>query len=134
MFNEKKLVELKVSHPEAVVAAHPECPEGVLQHADYVGSTTGILKFARETAARQIIVVTEAGILHQMQKENPDKVLIPAPGADETCNCNECPYMKLNTLEKLYLCMRDRTPEVTVDPQLAAKALAPINRMLELSR
>ena len=134
MFNEKRLVELKVSHPEAVVAAHPECPEGVLQHADYVGSTTGILKFARETAARQIIVVTEAGILHQMQKENPDKELIPAPGADETCNCNECPYMKMNTLEKLYLCMRDRTPEVTVDPGLAEKALLPINRMLELSR
>ena len=134
MFNEKKLVELKVAHSEAAVAAHPECPEGVLQHADHVGSTTSILKFARETSARQIIVVTEPGILHQMQKENPDKVLIPAPGNDETCNCNECPYMKLNTLEKLYLCMRDRRPEITVDPDLATKALRPIDRMLELSR
>lgn len=134
MFNEKKLVELKVAHPDARVAAHPECPEAVLQHADYIGSTSGILAFARESEARRIIVVTEPGIIHQMQKENPDKELIPAPGNDETCNCNECPYMKMNTLEKLYLCMRDQTPEITVDPVMAGKALAPINRMLELSR
>ncbi|MBU2500534.1 quinolinate synthase NadA [bacterium] len=134
VFSEKRLVELKVAHPEAVVAAHPECPEGVLQHADHVGSTASILAYARETPSRQIIVVTEPGILHQMRKENPDKELIPAPGADESCNCNECPYMKLNTLEKLYLCMRDRTPEIVVDPPTAAKALVPINRMLELSR
>ncbi len=133
-FSEKKLVELKVAHPQAVTAAHPECPEAVLQHADFVGSTARILEFARTTDARQIIVVTESGILHQMQKENPDKELIPAPGADESCNCNECPYMRLNTLEKLYLCMRDRTPEIVVDPVEAALALAPINRMLELSR
>jgi len=134
MFNEKRLVELKVSHPEAVVAAHPECPAAVLQHADHIGSTTSILKFARDTDARQVIVVTEAGILHQMQKENPDKELIPAPGNDESCNCNECPYMKKNTLEKLYLCMRDRTPEIVVDETLSRQALLPINRMLELSR
>jgi quinolinate synthase len=134
VFSERKLVELKATHPEAAVAAHPECPEAVLQHADYVGSTTGILAFARKTAAPAVIVVTEPGILHQMRKENPDKELIPVPGADESCNCNECPYMKLNTLEKLYLCMRDRTPEVTVDADLARRALAPIDRMLELSR
>ena len=134
MFNEKRLVELKVSHPDAVVAAHPECPEPVLQHADYIGSTSGILAYARDTAAEKIIVVTEPGIIHQMQKENPGKILIPAPGNDETCNCNECPYMRLNTLEKLYLCMRDRTPEVTVDRDLARAALVPIERMLELSR
>ncbi len=133
-FNEKKLVELKINYPFAKVAAHPECPEAVLQHADHIGSTSSILAFARKTDSRQIIVVTEPGILHQMQKENPSKELIPVPGADETCNCNECPYMKKNTLEKLYLCMRDRTPEILVDPELAAKALAPINRMLELSR
>ncbi len=133
-FSEKKLVELKVIYPEAQVAAHPECPESVLQHADHVGSTASILNFAKTTDAMQIIVVTESGILHQMQKENPGKELIPVPGADETCNCNECPYMKMNTLEKLYLCMRDRTPEIVVDPDLAAKALAPINRMLDLSR
>jgi len=134
VFNEKKLVELKISHPEAKVAAHPECPEAVLQHADFIGSTSGILAFARGTSAQEIIVVTEPGIMHQMQKENPDKVLIPAPGNDETCNCNECPYMKKNTLEKLYLCMRDRTPEINVDADMARRALAPINLMLELSR
>lgn len=133
-FSEKKLIELKIAHPEARVAAHPECPEAVLQHADYVGSTTGILRFARETEAQAVIVATEAGILHQMRKENPGKLLIPVPGADESCNCNECPYMKMNTLEKLYLCMRDRTPEIVVDPDVAARALAPIERMLELSR
>jgi len=134
MFSEKKLVELKITHPDARVAAHPECPEAVLQHADHIGSTSSILAFARQTDARRIIVVTEPGIIHQMQKENPDKELIAAPGNDETCNCNECPYMRMNTLEKLYLCMRDRTPEITVDPVLAEAALTPIKRMLELSR
>jgi quinolinate synthase len=133
MFNEKKLVELKVMHPDAVVTAHPECTEGVLQHADHIGSTSSILEFARKTDAVKIIVVTESGILHQMQKENPDKELIPAPGMDESCNCNECPYMKKNTLEKLYLCMRDKCPEVTVPSELHEAALQPIVRMLELS-
>ncbi len=134
VFSEKKLVELKITHPEAKVAAHPECPEAVLQHADYVGSTSGILDFARTTPAPAVIVVTEPGILHQMRKQSPGKLLIPVPGADESCSCNECPYMKLNTLEKLYLCMRDRGPEITVEPQVAARALVPIRRMLELSR
>jgi quinolinate synthase len=134
MFNEKKLVELKVDHPDALVAAHPECPAAVLQHADHIGSTSSMLNFARTTDAEQVIVVTEPGIIHQMQKESPGKFFIPAPGNDETCNCNECPYMRMNTLEKLYLCMRDRTPEIIVDPALVPKALAPINRMLELSR
>ena len=134
MFNEKKLVELKIDHPDALVAAHPECPAAVLQHADHIGSTSSILNFARTTDAEKVIVVTEPGIIHQMQKENPGKLFIPAPGNDETCNCNECPYMRMNTLEKLYLCMRDRTPEIIVDPLLVPKALAPINRMLELSR
>ena len=133
-FSEQKLVQLQLAHPEAVVAAHPECPERILQYAHHVGSTARILEYARTSEAREIIVVTESGILHQMQKENPDKLLIAAPGADETCNCNECPYMKKNTLEKLYLCMRDRTPEIRVDAEVAARALAPIERMLELSR
>lgn len=133
-FSERRLIELKVAHPEAVVAAHPECPPAVLQHADYVGSTTGILAFARNTAAREVIVVTEPGILHRMQRENPDKKLIPVPGAEESCSCNECPYMKKNTLEKLYLCLRDGTPEITLDPALANRAREPIARMLELSR
>ncbi|MBK7671330.1 MAG: quinolinate synthase NadA [bacterium] len=133
-FSERRLVELKVAHPDAVVAAHPECPPAVLQHADYIGSTTGILEFARRTPARQVIVVTEPGILHRMQRENPGKELIPVPGADESCSCNECPYMKKNTLEKLYRCLRDGTPEITLDAALADRARAPIERMLELSR
>lgn len=133
-FSEQRLIQLKEKYPEAVVSAHPECPAGVLQHADHIGSTASILNFARETKAAQIIVVTEPGILHQMQKDNPGKELIPAPGMDETCNCNECPYMKLNTLEKLYLCMRDQFPEIKVDRQLAEKALSPIKKMLDLSR
>ena len=132
-FSERKLVELKTLHPDAVTAAHPECTEALLQHADHIGSTAAILAFARETEAQEIIVVTEPGILHQMAKENPGKTFITVSGADETCNCNECPYMKLNTLEKLVLCMRDRTPEITLDPKLSAQALAPIERMLALS-
>jgi len=133
-FSERRLVELKAAHPDAVVAAHPECPPAVLQHADYVGSTTGILEFARATPARRVIVVTEPGILHRMRRENPGKELIPVPGADESCSCNECPYMKKNTLEKLYLCLRDGAPEITLDAALAERARAPIVRMLELSR
>ena len=133
-FSERRLVELKAANPDAVVAAHPECPPAVLQHADYVGSTTGILDFARETPARHVIVVTEPGILHRMQRENPGKELIPVPGADESCSCNECPYMKKNTLEKLYLCLRDGAPEIRLDPAVAERARAPIARMLELSR
>ncbi len=133
-FSERRLVELKVTYPDAVVAAHPECPPAVLQHADHIGSTTSILDFARRSPARRIIVVTEPGILHRMRQENPDKELIPVPGADESCSCNECPYMKKNTLEKLYLCLRDGTPEISLDPALAARAREPIARMLELSR
>jgi len=132
-FSERRLVEMKTAHPEAVVAAHPECTEALLQHADHVGSTAAILRFSRETDAETIIVATEPGILHQMNKECPGKTFLPVPGADESCNCNECPYMRLNTLEKLYLCMRDRTPEIVVDPVQAAKALAPIERMLAQS-
>jgi len=132
-FSERKLVELKVAHPDAVVVAHPECTEALLQHADHIGSTSVILKYARETDALEIIVLTEPGIIHQMRKESVDKSFIMVPGADETCNCNECPYMKLNTVEKLYLCMRDRTPEIVVDEALRVKALRPIERMLALS-
>jgi quinolinate synthase len=133
VFSAIRLEELREAHPEAVVAAHPECPEVILDQADHVGSTSSILAFARRTPAREIIVVTEPGILHQMQKENPGKVLIPAPGADETCSCNLCPYMRKNTVAKLAACMRDLRPEVLVAPDLAARALAPLQRMLELS-
>jgi quinolinate synthase len=132
MFSEKSLVQLKERHPGALVLAHPECPEGVLRHADYVGSTTGILNFATQNAATEFIVATESGILHQMTKACPEKTFISAPG-EGGCSCSECPHMKLNTMEKLYLCMRDRKPEITLDENLRQRALKPIARMLEMS-
>ena len=132
MFSEKSLVQLKERHPKALVLAHPECPEAVLRHADYVGSTTGILNFATHNAAPEFIVATESGILHQMIKACPEKTFISAPG-EGGCSCSECPHMKLNTMEKLYLCMRDRTPEITLEENLRQRALKPILRMLEMS-
>ncbi len=132
MFSERSLVKLKERHPQAKVLAHPECPEAVLRHADYVGSTTGILKYAQQSPATEFIVATESGILHQMEKTCPEKKFISAPGEDG-CSCSECPHMKLNTMEKLYLCMRDRTPEITLDEELRQHALRPILRMLEMS-
>ncbi|MGD0906529.1 MAG: quinolinate synthase NadA [Candidatus Acidiferrales bacterium] len=132
MFSEKSLVQLKERHPRALVLAHPECPEAVLRHADYVGSTTGILKYAEQSPAEEFIVATESGILHQMEKACPEKKFISAPG-EGGCSCSECPHMKLNTMEKLYLCMRDRKPEITLDDELRLRALKPILRMLEMS-
>ena len=132
LFSEKSLVQLKERHPNALVLAHPECPESVLRRADFVGSTTGILKFAIQDPAKEFIVATESGILHQMEKACPDKTFISAPG-EGGCSCSECPHMKLNTLEKLYLCMRDHKPEITLDEDLRKRALKPILRMLEMS-
>jgi quinolinate synthase len=132
IFSEKKLVGLKVEHPDAVVVAHPECEESVLRHADYIGSTKGILDYVLASPKQTFIVVTEAGILHQMEKRAPHKTFIPAP-PDNGCACNECPHMKLNTLEKLYLCMRDRSPELVMNPLLQQAALAPLQRMLDWS-
>ncbi len=133
IFSEKRLVQLKAQHPEAEVVAHPECEAAVLQHADYVGSTRGILEHVLASPRRTFIVATEVGILHQMQKHAPDKTYLPAP-PDNGCACNECPHMKLNTLEKLALCMRRRTPELTMPGPLLEAARAPLDRMLEWSR
>ena len=113
--------------------AHPECEQAVLDHADFIGSTTGIIEHAVKSPARTFIVATEDGIFHQMQKRAPEKQLIQAPGEDESCACNECPYMRLNTLEKLYLCLRDLEPRVEVPEPIRLRALRPIQRMLELS-
>ena len=132
-FSERKLTGLKERHPRAKVAAHPECDEVILRMADYVGSTTGILKFATATDAAEIIVVTEPGILHQMQKSAPQKTFIPAP-PEANCACNECPFMKKNTLEKVYLSLRDLEPRLEMDPALMRAAKVPIDRMLELSK
>jgi quinolinate synthase len=132
IFSERAIVRLKVEHPEALVLAHPECEERVLTLADHIGSTSSILEYAKKSPAQSFIVVTEAGIIHQMKKACPGKTFIPAP-PDNGCACNECPYMRLNTLEKVYCCMRDMTPEITMPEDLRVRALAPLQRMLELS-
>lgn len=131
-FSERRLIRLKAEHPDALVLAHPECEERVLRLADHIGSTTSILKFATSSPARSFIVVTEAGIIHQMKKACPDKEFIPAP-PDSGCSCNECPYMRLNTIEKVYLCMRDRRPAISLDEDLRVQCLVPLQRMLEMS-
>ncbi len=132
LFSEKKLVQLKVLHPRAKVTAHPECEPRVLQHADYIGSTSGILNYVKQSSDSEFIIATEPGIIHQMEKACPGKTFIPAPPEGD-CACNECPYMKLNTLEKVYLCMKNRAPEITLDEGLRLRALRPIQRMLEMS-
>ena len=132
-FSAEAIARLKEEHPGAPVLVHPECPRPVVLMADKVGSTAVLLKYALESDAKEFVVATESGILHQMRKGAPDKTFIPAPPVDSTCGCNDCAYMKLNTLEKLRDCLRDETPEVKVDPAIAQAALRPINRMLELS-
>lgn len=133
-FSIDKLLDLKKQYPDAHIIAHPESEEHILKIAEYVGSTSGLLNFVKASDAKTFIVATESGILHQMQKENPNKHLIAAPmNEDSTCACNECPYMKLNTLEKLYLCMLNESPAIEIGEDLRLKALKPIERMLELS-
>lgn len=132
-FSERKLLALKERHPKAIVLAHPECDEVILRMADYVGSTTGILNFAKSSDAREVIVVTEPGILHQMQKAAPEKTFIAAP-PEAGCSCNECPHMKKNTLEKVYLALRDLEPRLEMTAELIERARVPIDRMLALSR
>ncbi len=133
-FSEKKLLALKVRHPGAKIIAHPECEESILKHADCIASTSGLLRFVVEDEASSFIVATEAGILHKMSQAAPSKELIPAPPEDESCACNMCPYMRLNTMEKLYLCLRDLGPEVDVPKATRVRALQPIERMLEMSK
>ena len=131
-FSEKKIVQLKIQHPEAEVLAHPECEPYVLRHANYIGSTTALLKYCQQSNAETFIVATEPGIIHQMQKEAAHKRFIPAPPTNN-CNCNECPFMRLNTLEKLYWAMKNRTPEITMSQDIRLAALRPLQRMLEMS-
>jgi quinolinate synthase len=131
-FSVRKLVALKERHPQALVLAHPECEEPVLAMADYIGSTTALLKYATSSPRKEFIVATEAGILHPMRKQAPEKTFIAAP-PEANCSCNECPFMKKNTLEKVYLSLRDLTPRVEMPPELMARARKPIDRMLALS-
>ncbi|RFZ92546.1 quinolinate synthase NadA [Mucilaginibacter conchicola] len=132
IFSREKITKLKERHPDAKILAHPECEEVILELADYIGSTTGILKYATNSPAKEFIVATESGIMHQMEKDNPDKVFIPAP-PNNLCACNDCPHMKRNTLEKLYLCLKNEMPEVEVPAHIIKEAVKPIERMLEIS-
>jgi quinolinate synthase len=132
MFSLEKIMKLKMRHPNAKLLAHPECEDIILKLADYVGSTTGILKFSQNDPSLEYIVATETGILHQMQKASPHKSFIPAPPTN-SCACNDCPHMKLNTLEKLYICMKYEVPEIIMDEEIRLAAKKPIDRMLEIS-
>ena len=133
IFSLEKIVRLKIRHPKAKLIAHPECEDAVLKEADFIGSTTQLLKFAVNDNSNEFIVATETGILHQMQKDAPHKTFIPAP-PNNSCACNDCPHMKLNTLEKLYLCMEYEQPEILMDESLRTAALKPIQRMLDISK
>ncbi len=127
------IVDLKMKNPEAKLIAHPECKAVVLEMADFVGSTSAMLKYTVNDETKKYIVATETGILHQMRKNSPDKEFIIVP-TDETCSCNDCPYMKLNTMQKLYLCIKNERPEINLDKEVIEKAKAPIDKMLEISR
>jgi quinolinate synthase len=132
-FSEKKIVQLKIQYPDAEIIAHPECEPTVLHHASYIGSTTALLKYCLKSDSETFIVATEPGIIHQMQKEAPHKRFIPAPPTNNNCACNECPYMRLNTLEKLYLSMKKRSPQIEIPEDIRVAALRPIQKMLEMS-
>lgn len=133
-FSVEKLIELKKEHSDAEVLAHPECKKTVLMLADVVGSTAKLLKHSQESDCKKFIVATESGILHEMRKSCPDKEFIPVPPSDSSCGCNDCSYMKLNTLEKLRDCLKNMSPAITVDRDVAEKAVRPIERMLEMSK
>ncbi len=132
-FSLEKILALKKENPDAKIIAHPECEKPVLLVADHVGSTASLLKFTQSDASKKYIVATESGIIHQMQKASPEKLFIPAPPNDSTCACNDCEYMKLNTLKKLYVCMKYEKPEIILSDELISKAEKPIRRMLEIS-
>lgn len=133
-FSERELVMLKTRHPQAVVAAHPECPESILAHADHVGSTRSILDFVLKSDARDFIIATEPHIIHQMQKAAPEKTFLPVPGADGSCNCSNCPFMEKNTIEKIYLALVNEGPAIELPEDLRAAAEKPLQRMLDLSK
>ncbi len=134
IFSRKRILELKAQHPGAKIIAHPECEEPILELADFIGSTTKLLKYTQNDDAQSFIVVTESGILHEMERRSPHKQFIAAPGTDESCECNNCPHMKLNTLEKVYLCLEHEVPQVEIEETLRLRALQPIEKMLTLSK
>jgi quinolinate synthase len=133
-FSERKIIELRLRHPGAQLIAHPECEPALLNRADFIGSTSALLQYTQESPATEFIVATESGIIHQMEKLSPGKTFIAAPPQEEGCSCNNCPYMKLNTLEKIYLCMRNRAPEINLPADVMEGAKRALDRMLEMSR
>lgn len=133
-YSVEKIIELMNEHPDAEFIAHPECEKPVLILANHIGSTTSLLKYVQKSDKKKFVVATESGILHQMTKACPDKIFIPAPSADSTCACNDCSYMKLNNLQKLYICLKHEQPEVTLSNEIIEKARIPIQRMLEISK
>ncbi len=133
-YSVEKIVALMEQHPDAEFIAHPECEKPVLIIADFIGSTTALLNYVQKSSSKKFIVATESGILHQMIKACPDKIFIPAPSVDSTCGCNDCSYMKLNSMQKLYICLKHELPEIILPPEVIEKAQAPIFRMLEISR
>jgi len=133
-FSVEQLVSLKKQYPEAKVLAHPECKNVVLMLADYIGSTQALLNYATESNDTTFLIATESGIIHEMQKRNPNKTFIPIPPVDSTCGCNNCQYMRLNTLEKIYDCLKNETPEILVDEAIRVKAVKPILKMLDMSK
>ncbi len=133
IFSHEKIVKLQLRHPEAEFIAHPECEPHLLEIADYIGSTSGLLRYTQESDATEFIVATEAGILHQMEQKSPHKTFIPAP-PNNMCACNDCPHMKRNSMEKLYLCMEYELPDIEIDEKIIERAKLPIDRMLEISK
>lgn len=132
IFSLDQIIDLKKEHPDSELLAHPECEDSLLQHADYIGSTTGILNYSKESEKTKFIVATEAGIIHQMQKVSPNKTFIPAP-PNNSCACNDCPHMKLNTLEKVYNCLKYELPHIELEASVIEEAKKPIWKMLEIS-
>jgi quinolinate synthase len=133
-FSEKRLIELKARNPKAEVIAHPECEPNILAYADHIGSTSSLLRYASASDSKSFIVATEPGIIHQMERNCPEKEFLPLPGMDETCACNECPHMRLNTMDKIYLALRDLKPRIEMSTPTRLAALLPLERMLELSK
>jgi quinolinate synthase len=133
-YSVEKIIDLMDQHPDAEFIAHPECEKPVLLLANFIGSTTALLNYAERSLAKKFIVATESGILHQMHKACPEKIFIPAPSIDSTCGCNDCSYMKLNSLQKLYICLKNELPEIKLSEEVIQKAQLPILRMLEISK
>jgi len=132
-FSLEKILDLSKTHPDAEIVAHPECKQPILTIADFIGSTAALITYTMQSSKTAFIVATESGVIHEMRKRSPQKTFIPAPPNDSTCACNECCFMRLNTMEKVYLCLRDEQPEIQIDPKIREKAVKPIQRMLELS-